>query len=253
MNIFYVYVYLDPRRPGTFVYGENQEYCFDYEPFYVGKGKGGQWLSHLNNVLNNSINDVSRNLIKSGKIKHILFEGLEPIIIKFKEELLEDDAYNLEYILVKTIGRIDNETGPLSNLSDGGKGGTRGWIPTSEWREKNKQRSIDRWKDPETRSLMLKRISEGITDESRKRARKSCKEHYLIPENREKIRVIQLEVQNRPEQKLKNSESIKNSWINPEIRKKRILGIKKVQATPEYKGKISIAVKKRYEDPEKNR
>ena len=35
-NKFYVYVYLDPRKPGSFKFGE---YEFDYEPFYVGKGK----------------------------------------------------------------------------------------------------------------------------------------------------------------------------------------------------------------------
>ena len=43
-NIFYVYVYLDPRKPGNYVYGE---YSFDYEPFYVGKGSNGRCTIHL--------------------------------------------------------------------------------------------------------------------------------------------------------------------------------------------------------------
>jgi len=34
MNKYYVYVYLDSRKPGKYKYGE---YEFDYEPFYVGK------------------------------------------------------------------------------------------------------------------------------------------------------------------------------------------------------------------------
>lgn len=34
---FYVYVLLDPFKNGIFTY---DEYHFEYEPFYVGKGKG---------------------------------------------------------------------------------------------------------------------------------------------------------------------------------------------------------------------
>ena len=35
MSIFYVYAYLDPRKPGVFQY---KDFRFDYEPFYIGKG-----------------------------------------------------------------------------------------------------------------------------------------------------------------------------------------------------------------------
>ena len=44
-NIFYVYIYLDPRKRGKYIY---EEFKFNYEPFYVGKGKGDQIKSHLN-------------------------------------------------------------------------------------------------------------------------------------------------------------------------------------------------------------
>jgi hypothetical protein len=44
MNSFYVYIYLDPRKPGKFHYGE---YCFDYEPFYVGKGKDNRMFTKI--------------------------------------------------------------------------------------------------------------------------------------------------------------------------------------------------------------
>jgi len=35
-----VYIYLDPRKPGHFQYSESL--IFEYEPFYVGKGKPGR-------------------------------------------------------------------------------------------------------------------------------------------------------------------------------------------------------------------
>ena len=41
---FYIYVLLDPRKPGNFEYGE---YNFKFEPFYVGKGQRDRWKSHL--------------------------------------------------------------------------------------------------------------------------------------------------------------------------------------------------------------
>jgi len=41
---FYVYIYLDPQKPGNFSYGP---YHFDFEPFYVGKGFGDRYLKHL--------------------------------------------------------------------------------------------------------------------------------------------------------------------------------------------------------------
>jgi hypothetical protein len=43
-NIYYVYVYLDPRKFGVFEYGSLK---FDYEPFYVGKGTNKRMYAHL--------------------------------------------------------------------------------------------------------------------------------------------------------------------------------------------------------------
>lgn len=124
-NIFYTYIYLDPRKSGTFNYGK---FSFKNEPFYVGKGHKGQSQFHLSEAKNNKI-DLNKivNKHKYYKIKGILDESLEPIIIKFKETLSEQDSFNLERILITTIGRSDLGLGPLTNLTDGGEG-TKGRI-----------------------------------------------------------------------------------------------------------------------------
>ena len=50
MNNYYVYVYLDPRKQGIYKY-DNFE--FNYEPFYIGKGKNNRCNRHLKIAQNN--------------------------------------------------------------------------------------------------------------------------------------------------------------------------------------------------------
>lgn len=105
---YYVYVYLDPRNKGKFKYGD---YEFDYEPFYVGKGKGKRYLKHL---LENE--ETTANIFKYRLINKVRGSGLEPIIIKVKEDLGEIDAYEIESSLIEIIGRRCNNEGSLTNI-----------------------------------------------------------------------------------------------------------------------------------------
>ena len=89
-----MYVYLDPRKPGNFNYGE---FYFDFEPFYVGKGSKEEYLLHLRIAKNND-----RRSYKVNKIRKIQSLGLEPKIIKYKENLTEEEAFDLEKKLIKT-------------------------------------------------------------------------------------------------------------------------------------------------------
>jgi len=73
-NKYYVYVYLDPRKPNKYVYGN---YQFEYEPFYVGKGKERQWLVHLQEAESSRPSRKCGNPWKVNKIRKILKEGLE--------------------------------------------------------------------------------------------------------------------------------------------------------------------------------
>lgn len=127
MNEFYIYAYLDPRKPGTFNYGS---YNFDYEPFYVGKGSGDRLYHHLNEAKKNRL---VKNPHKFYRLRKMLSENAQPEIIKYIDNLTEDEAFKIEEDMVKTIGRKDYNEGPLLNVLDGGSGGTR---PSPGLREK---------------------------------------------------------------------------------------------------------------------
>ena len=126
----YIYVYLDSRKKGSYSYGE---YHFEYEPFYVGKGIGDRHLSHLK-VANGS-RSGKNNLIVS-KIRSILNDGSEPIILKIVENLTKDNYDGYEKSIIKTIGKSCDELGPLLNIMDGGDGGIT-WV--GEHHNKNKK------------------------------------------------------------------------------------------------------------------
>ena len=112
---YYVYVYMDPSKPGNYKYGDFQ---FNFEPFYIGKGRNHRHRIHLLKVRRGNY----KNLPKYHVIKKILNNGMEPIIIKYRENLLEVDAFSLEMCMIDSIGRKDIGKGPLRNLSNGGEG-----------------------------------------------------------------------------------------------------------------------------------
>ncbi len=120
MNINYVYVFLDPRKPGIFQYGD-LPYVFPYEPFYVGEGKNNRYKLHLRP----SCLKADTNNIKVGKIKHIIEAGFNPLdyVILIYNNLTELEAFEKEIFAIKQIGRININTGVLSNLTEGGDGG----------------------------------------------------------------------------------------------------------------------------------
>lgn len=122
MNVYYVYAYLDPRKPGDFRYGN---FHFDHEPFYIGKGTKSRMLRHLKD---------DRNSIKINKINKIKQDGLSPLIIKIIDNISNDDALEIEKLLIKDIGRLCNKTGTLTNYTEGGESYI-GYKHTSEYIE----------------------------------------------------------------------------------------------------------------------
>ena len=92
-SINYVYFYLDPRKLCNFQYGDMY---FNNEPFYVGEGINDRMYVHLKD---------KHKCEKVNTIQEIIKEGLMPIIIKWKENISEFDAKELEKYLIKLIGR----------------------------------------------------------------------------------------------------------------------------------------------------
>lgn len=103
---FYVYVYCDPRKPGNYNYGE---FHFDYEPFYVGKGKYRRLYDHLGEAKN-----LKTHSHKVNKIRKIWFAGLNPIIIKIKDNLTNFESLTLEELLGSLI-KLIQDGGTLTN------------------------------------------------------------------------------------------------------------------------------------------
>lgn len=117
-NNYYVYVYLDLLKPGIFNY---QNINFDFEPFYIGKGKNSRNTNHLTNCFNKT-NKLAYRRIFYKKLRKMLDLNNKPNIIIYKNNLTEIEAFNLEIELITKIGRRPYKEGPLCNNSTGGEG-----------------------------------------------------------------------------------------------------------------------------------
>jgi hypothetical protein len=69
---FCVYVFLNPSKPGLYKY---DNYTFEYEPIYVGKGKINRPKNHLFRYKNGKTYFYN-------KLKSIIGQGYEPIWIR---------------------------------------------------------------------------------------------------------------------------------------------------------------------------
>jgi hypothetical protein len=266
-NIFYVYVYLDPRKPGNYVYGE---YEFDYEPFYVGKGNNGRAYVHLTEgSLNNNENKLFTNKIK--KIQRTC--GCNPIIVKHREMLFENMSFELEIDMIKNIGRKDLKRGPLCNLTNGGDG-CSGKIYTLETKKKISDtekkfyilnpdkakyisiRQKERFKNmSEFDRKMFKEKHKEImsSDDVRDKLRKKAIERYSDVNERKKISIgIKNYHKSHPEYQIPEACSFKNKKHLDET-KEKMSNIKKGENNPFYGKKHSDETKKKMSESRKGK
>lgn len=187
---FYVYELIDPRNN---------------LPFYIGKGKTKDKLGGIYRRIFDHIKlHDKQNKFKNSIIKKLLKKNLE---IKFNiviENLLEEEALNVEIQRIRWFGKRIDETGILTNLTDGGDG-ISGYKHSSKTKEILSLKALERYKtreaefkgkkhSQETRKLLSEiqkeickyRISymkgKKHTEETRKKISKSQKGKFIPPE-----------------------------------------------------------------------
>lgn len=105
-QLFYVYALLRPPKMG----GHGP-----YAPFYIGKGKGSRATAHLRY----SKTETTHKSAIVRKLFHDL--GIVPFSI-LRMGLTENEAFEWERLYISIYGRESNNTGVLTNLTDGGDG-----------------------------------------------------------------------------------------------------------------------------------
>jgi DNA-binding NarL/FixJ family response regulator len=111
----YVYVYMNPfkKLENEIILDICEEkFKFDYEPFYIGKGKGNRMFEHLKS------NKSDVNTDKIDIINEITDSGSEPIIRIIKNGLTEYEAYTLENIIITRLNNLTNIIGGKSDKTD---------------------------------------------------------------------------------------------------------------------------------------
>ena len=129
------YIYRDPR---------------DGTPVYVGKGtytseRRNRALSHLCSKLTTKLPNFLRARAAEG------FDVLPQIILCNTDE----EAIEMETLLIAMIGRLDLGTGSLFNLTDGGDG-TVGKVCTDEQRRVKSEAQRRRYSSVEARDITSK-------------------------------------------------------------------------------------------------
>lgn len=160
-KVYYVYVYLNPTKPGPFNYGK---WKFSHEPFYIGKGKLDRAWSHIN------ITDT-RNKFKQNVLNKIQRLGFLPIILIKRKNLTEKQALTLEINLIDKLGRRDLKLGPLTNLTAGGEGLSH---PSVTTRNKLRQANLGKTQSVETRARRSLSLLNNTNSLGHKHSKATC-------------------------------------------------------------------------------
>jgi len=172
-NNFYVYVYLNMTKPGNFEFDHKYGKGWMYAPFYVGKGKNKRMYDHIKETRKfySSVKKPKKyNYKKLKSIKNHFDINITPVVLLVDDKLSNQEALDLEKILIKHLGRLDIGTGILTNGTDGGIGGDT-WVGLNEQERKIRKEKL-------SKSLIGKGGKYTRTETVKNKIKTSVKKYY---------------------------------------------------------------------------
>jgi hypothetical protein len=192
MNNFYVYVWLDPRKPGKYKYGK---YRFSFKPFYVGAGKGKRFKNFFDtNARTKKVFNYAKEIRKETK--------RNPISEILHSNLTKEESFFYEKLIISTIGRQYNNSGVLLNITEGGIG-IKGYNHTADTKKKIARKGIS------NSFYGKKHTLESRIKMSQSQSKREIFGHPCTEETKQKLRLLNLGKKASEETRKKMSESAK--------------------------------------------
>ena len=197
----------------------------DDTPYYVGKGTGRR------------VYRKGRRIKPPKDLSRIIFHA---------QNLTEEEAFTIEIELIQKYGRIDNNTGILRNLTDGGKG-ISGWITSEENKAKMSELVKEAMNRPEVKEKQRTALKKALSSPEARAKRSAIAKETM---NKPEFKARHKEAMNRPEVKAKLIATLKKTLNSPEARAKKSAAAKEAMNRPEVRAKLSAALKKALSSPE---
>ena len=212
-------------------------------PFYIGKGKDKRAYNHVGEARCGSNRPVHK------KIRAMNFQYETKILCS---GLTETDAYELEELAIKTVGRRYDDAGPLLNLTSGGQGGMAGYVVVLTPEQRAKQHAAMR--TPEARARMTKQMTGRFVSKDTRAKLSLANKGKIIPqEMRDRISKTKQGICNyipNAQQRAAISQRLRGRPVSDDTKKRISEGVKRQGGlTLEQRANQQAAVQKKVTCP----